>query len=87
VGEHRGYPRWREDQFDDAKVIQLNPLTTRPKLEHIDNGRGKGEIETWIGLLMKANHQLGIPGSAPVSDQEPAKLALFLKLLTTEFHN
>src|ERR1039457_3266244 len=47
---------WREDRLEDAKVVQLNPIITRPVLEHLNNGRGKDEIETWIGLLVKANH-------------------------------
>src|ERR1017187_6150867 len=45
---------WREDRLGDAKVIQFNPLTHRAVREILDNGRDRGDIEKWMGLLMEA---------------------------------
>jgi PAS domain S-box-containing protein len=51
---------WREERLADAKVLQLNPFTARAVRENLDNGRGRGEIETWIELLMKSYHYTAV---------------------------
>jgi PAS domain-containing protein len=45
---------WREERLGDAKVIQFNPFTHRAVRETLDNGRDRGDIEKWMGLLMEA---------------------------------
>ena len=73
---------WREERLADAKVVQLNPFTSRAVLEDLNTGRGRGEIETWMALLMKSYHytavslwdrdgrrRLGLPAGEPADDR------------------
>ena len=74
---------WREERLADAEVVQLNPFTARAVLEDLNTGRGRGEIETWMALLMKSYHytavslwdrdgrrRLGLPAGEPADDRE-----------------
>jgi PAS domain S-box-containing protein len=74
---------WREERLGDAKVVQLNPFTARAVLEYLNNGQGGGEIETWMGLLMRSYHytavslwdrdcrrRLWLPAGEPANDSQ-----------------